>query len=307
MNIKMISFLCTFIPMKKKRRAVRKNWIWNTILKEIDRDKETMLSGLSPEKRTPRLIVSMTSFPARIERVYVTAYSLLAQSMKADEVVLWLGADKFPEKEKELPPDLLSLREKGLTIRWVEDIRSYTKLVPALKEFPDDIIVTADDDLYYPREWLEKLYDAYLKEPNLIHCHRAHTITFDKNGEVADYADWKRHDKCEKATYLNFLTGVGGVLYPPHCLDEAVMDKALFKELAPTADDIWFWAMAVKNGTKIRKLPDLMMENPIQMPDTLEDAQALALINCQGGRNTIQMKAVLEKYPELMEKLKEEI
>ena len=49
----MISFLCAFIPIKKKRRMIRKNWIWNTILKEIDRDKETMLSGLSPEKRNP--------------------------------------------------------------------------------------------------------------------------------------------------------------------------------------------------------------------------------------------------------------
>ena len=302
----MINFLCAFIPGKKKRRTIRKNWVWSTILSEIDRDKDGMISGLSPEKRSPRVIISMTSFLARIDRVYVTAYSLLAQSMKADEVILWLGADKFPGKEKELPPDLLSLREKGLTIKWVSDIRSYTKLVPALKEYPDDIIVTADDDLYYPREWLEKLYDAYLKEPTLIHCHRAHTITFDKNGDVADYSEWKRHDKKEKATYLNFLTGVGGVLYPPHSLDEDVLNEKLFKALSPTADDIWFWAMAVKKGTKIRKLPDLMMENPIQMPDSLEDAQALALINCQGGRNTIQMKAVLAHYPQIKEKLKED-
>ena len=32
----------------------------------------------------------------------------------------------------------------------------HTKLVPALKAFPNDILVTADDDVFYPVNWFEQ-------------------------------------------------------------------------------------------------------------------------------------------------------
>ena len=60
-------------------------------------------------------------------------------------------------------------------------------------------------------------------------------------------------------SYLHKLTGVGGVLYPPHILNQEVLDEEKCRELAPTNDDIWFWLMAVLNGAKInvvrRNLP----------------------------------------------------
>ena len=72
--------------------------------------------------------------------------------------------------------------------------------------------------------------------------------TFDK------YVNWKLSSNYEDASYLNLFTGVGGVLYPPNSLNDNVTNYDLANELCPNADDIWFWAMAVLNKTKVIKI-----------------------------------------------------
>ncbi|MFZ1980133.1 MAG: glycosyltransferase domain-containing protein, partial [Smithella sp.] len=207
--------------------------------KQINEFKET---GVTKEKRNPRLIVSITSFGQRMYDVHFALYSLLNQTLKPDEIILWLGEKEFPHKEGNLPQSVLSLKNNGLTIKWCKDMGPYTKLIPALKEYPDDIIVTADDDIYYPRKFLELLYGAYLKEPQYIHCHRVHKITFDKNKNIQKYSKWIRQASNIESSLCNFLTGAGGVLYPPNSLYKDVLNEELFLKLSPTADDIWFWA-----------------------------------------------------------------
>jgi len=40
----------------------------------------------------------------------------------------------------------------------------YRKLIPALREAePDDLIVTADDDIFSGRDWLQGLIKAYVQ------------------------------------------------------------------------------------------------------------------------------------------------
>ena len=45
-------------------------------------------------------------------------------------------------REEDLPENLLKLKNNGLTIKWCKDMRSFTKLVPALEMYKNDIIVT---------------------------------------------------------------------------------------------------------------------------------------------------------------------
>lgn len=264
--------------------------------------------GINNIKRNPRLIVSLTSFPARMAEIHYTIYSLLNQKVKPDEVVLWLGKDKFPNLEADLPAKLLKFQDYGLTIKWCKDIRSFTKLLPSLKEYPEDIIVTADDDVYYPETWLEKLYQAYYAEPDIIHCHRAHLVLLSDEGEIISYNDWWKSCFGVPASYYNFLTGVGGVLYPPKCLGEEVFDEK-YKELTPLADDIWFWAIAVRRGIKINVIP-----NPIRRLTYInadielgaEGTVSLSHQNVHQNRNDTQMEAVLKTYPEIYNRLRED-
>ncbi len=61
------------------------------------------------------------------------------------------------------------------------------KLIPTLELYPNDVIVTADDDIFYPPHWLESLYTSYLENSNYIHVHRAHKITFKNENELESY------------------------------------------------------------------------------------------------------------------------
>ena len=50
-------------------------------------------------KHHPRIIVSMTSYPARINTVHLAIRSLLAQKVLPDKIVLWLCKSDFPNRE----------------------------------------------------------------------------------------------------------------------------------------------------------------------------------------------------------------
>ena len=118
--------------------------------------------GLNKSPRAEKVIVSLTSYDLRINDVKYAIYSLLNQNFPPDKLILWLDEDSFPQREENLPHDLLELRDFGLTIDWCENLRSYKKLIPALEKYPDDIIITADDDIFYRPNWLQILYDEHL-------------------------------------------------------------------------------------------------------------------------------------------------
>ncbi len=255
------------------------------------------LSGITGDDNG--LIVSLTSFPERIEEVHYTIYSLLTQTIKPAKVVLWLANEEFPNLEKDIER-LLKLRKNGLSIEWCNNIYSYKKLIPSLKKYPNNDIVTADDDIYYESEWLKKLIDSRNDNPNCIICHRAHRIKIYKN-EIDSYKKWRKKIKAQKASFLNFLTGAGGVLYPANCFYKDILNEKLFMKLAPKADDIWFWAMAILNKTKIYIAKDYIKELIYINPERergLTDGLTLFSFNKQGG-NDVQLKNVINHYPQI--------
>ena len=123
------------------------NGFYNYIIKkELDSEIESFSKiGINQDKQNaPLLIVTLTSFPARINEIHYTIYSLLNQRLKPDKVVLWLAEEQFPNKEEDLPNNLLKLKSNGLTIEWCDDIKSYKKLIPALEKYPKDFLVIDD-------------------------------------------------------------------------------------------------------------------------------------------------------------------
>lgn len=247
------------------------------------------------------VIISLTSYPARIETVNQTIETLLNQTVPADKVVLWLAPEQFPNKDQDLPKQLLDLIKNGLTIEWHKNLRSYTKLIPALKKYHQALIITVDDDILYPDNLVETLINGYSRHPHCIISCRAHRITFNNN-KVMPYDKWHREYSVSSEMYENFLTGVGGVLYPPYCLHPDVLDQEKFTKLAPMADDIWFWAMAVHNGTKIRIIENAHQE--LQFVPGTQDGECLWKTNTgSGGKNDEQLRNVLAAYPDVLKRL----
>ena len=214
------------------------------------------------------LIISLTSYPPRINKIHLTIKSLLNQSLKADKVILWLAPEQFPNKEKDLPQNLTNLCKYGLTIDWYHDIKSYKKLIPTLRKYPDAIIVTVDDDAIYQYHWLEKLYTSYQKYPKNIQAHRVTQIYY--NGTFQVISGGNHYYK--NGNYLNKLVGLGGVLYPPYCFYKDILNETLFMKLAPTNDDQWFWFQGVLNGVKVR-----VVENPFIKANYIPGSQNVGL------------------------------
>ena len=264
--------------------------------------------GLNRSPRAEEVIVSLTSYDKRINDVKYTIYSLLNQTFPPDKLILWLDEDSFPQREKNLPRDLLELQKFGLTIDWCENLRPYKKLIPALEKYPDKIIVTADDDIFYRPNWLKILYDAHLENPDCVIAHRAHRIRLDKRGNLFPYLMWHFEIKpyiILRKCCINFFTSGGGAVIKKSFFHKDISRREIFEKLTPLADDIWFWAMAVLNGTKIIVPPNAIKELIFVDIDTQNNGETLWSKN--KTQNDIQLRQVIETYPALREKLIREV
>ena len=293
------------------RRAERKSRIKLRYIEKTDIQKRIRQNrdwGLTREARHPRVIVSLTSYPKRMHDIRYALHSLLEQTFKPDAVVLWLADDEYPRRERDVPRDILAFRERGLSIQWHKNLRVYGKLVPSLKAYPDDIVVTADDDIYYPPNWLEALHESYRAAPEFVHAHRAHRIRLDARGDIRPYNQWLHSNPVPSASFLNMCTGVGGVWYPPHALHPDAIREELFMKLSPRNDDLWYWAMAVLHGVKIAvargNITELIYVNP-ERELGMNAEEALSHTNTKGA-NDRQLGNILEHYPGLLGLLQQE-
>ena len=245
-------------------------------------------TGLTQTKRNPPLIVSLTTIPERLYKVHLCIESLLRQSCKPDSLMLWVS---FPEDK--IPKKLDRLKKRGLQIKTCQDIRSYKKIIYTLKENPQSIIVTADDDIYYRRDWLNQLYEAYQKEPQYIHCYRAHLMIKDPDGKLKKYKEWnKLAPGIQGPSLLLFPTGADGVLYPPHSLSEEALHEEVFMRLSPYHDDAWLKAMSLLKGTQCKKVSPFS-QKLIHIRGM--KAKRLTKIN-KDGKGDEQIQAVFEYY-----------
>ena len=260
--------------------------------------------GVTREKRSKQLIVSLTSYPARIDTVHLTINTLLRQNTRPDRVILWLTESQFPDNK--LPEKLTKLIELGLEIRYCEDIRSYKKLVPALKEFPEDIIVTADDDMYYKEDWLEGLYNAYLENPENIYTRRGCRAYVEENQIKILKPRSYDFNYNFPVDYNNLLMGGSGTLYPPHSLHNDIFNTEQIKNLIPTHDDIYFWIMGILKGTKIGVVGGF--DYSFYYTEAAEN-NGLCSVNSTGGSGLTSGEAfakITNQYPEILNILRGE-
>lgn len=250
------------------------------------------------KNKSPLFCVTLTSYGSRVTKTTpYTIASILNQDVLPDKVILWLAFGTRP------PPIYDQLISRGLEIRYCEDIRSYKKLIPALESLPEDILITADDDVLYPRDWMTRLIRAYEKYPNCIQGFRCHAISLTSQGEVRPYSQWKKDiDQTDSfPEFAIFPTGVNGVIYPPQTLDRRCLNRDLFMRIAPSADDIWFWAMGRLNGTEYK-----VIQHELKYFDQVDSKQVglFETINKDGG-NDNQFQMLTNEFPQLLEMLRD--
>ena len=235
------------------------------------------------------VIVSLTSHPPRYEYLFYTLLSLLRQKDCRFHIMLWIHIDDMDQ----VPSRIRALQSRNLSIKPTElNIRSFTKIVPSLIEFPDRNIVIADDDMEYPEYWLRDLIDHYQSDKDNIVAYRGHEWDLKENGTIQSYDEWDFNAAPPEPSKRLMPTGVNGVLYPPGSFHEDVCNADLFMDLAPTADDIWLYFMLRLKGKLTRVVP---LSKPIRSWPTSK-LESLNEINVAGKANDRAMARLIERY-----------
>lgn len=246
---------------------------------------------LKETNRETKIIVSLTSFPGRIKKVAEALLPLFRQTLPPDRIILWLAKEQFKRGERSLPGALLKLKKYGLEIAWCDDLKPHKKYYYSIKNNPDDIIITIDDDVIYTETLVEKLYEGYKRFPNAISALRVHKIIFKKDGSVAKYNEWIKEYPAEifEPRFDLMPTGVGGVLYPPHCFSNIVFDDRAIKDVCLWADDLW-----LKVDSLINNVPVVLVQGHTVL-NYIEGTQTNALWqkNVELNLNDEQMTNIL--------------
>jgi hypothetical protein len=246
---------------------------------------------LEKSHNSPLVIVSLTCFPARINKVWIVIECLLRQKQLPDRIILWLSNEQFEDLDV-LPKNLLRLKERGLEIFICEgDIKSHKKYFYTLTKFPGDILITVDDDIFYDSGLTKDLLDLHRQFPYAICCNRALEMEI-KSDEIAPYSKWKVVRRAYGPSFKLFQTSGGGTLFPPGSLPKQTLEKSVFMKYCKYADDVWLNVMSQMNNTKIIKSNRVVGFIPIFniKNSTLMD------INVNQGENDRQLVAVRDYY-----------
>lgn len=160
------------------------------------------------------VLVSLTTHSIRVAQVARTAiWSIIQNTYKDIHIVLTLYKDDL----KLIPEDLQLMVDNGIVELIVaeKDLGPHLKYFYAMQKYRENPVITIDDDVIYPEKMIEEMVNAY-KKYNCIIGRRCYKITSDLN-----YHKWLWVGlaQIKEPSHKNFATGIGGILYPPNCLD----------------------------------------------------------------------------------------
>ena len=243
------------------------------------------------------VIVSLTSCPKRIPKLWMVIECLRRQTVRPDKILLYLSKAQFPGGKNELPESLLRYESDGyLDIVWVDnDFRSHKKYYYTMCDFPDDLIITVDDDIFYPTTMIQTLMDYHTRYPGAVIARYARKLAWTESDTLKSSTEWKHlRDTVVNNPACFFGTG-GGTLFPSPsaCLYKDTLNIELARRLCPLEDDLWLNTMVRLQGTPIVVVKDYKDILPVQSRGDVK------LYSQNGGEENMtdrQMKQVVSYY-----------
>lgn len=230
------------------------------------------------------IIISMTSYPARIKYVAKVWFSIVRQAVDKSlyKCVLVLSEEEFPGGMADLPDDLQVLIANGvIELLWTpRNTRSHKKLMPTLLKYPNNPILVIDDDQYRTMGWLQNFIDFHNKYPKDVLTGISHFILV--NGRFCSR-------KLGPGLYDNArpANGRGGTLYPPNTFnDPDFFDEGLYMKLSPTSDESWQFYFMKKHKIPVRIIP-YESDKHLVIDEAQKMKTALWNVNNFGGYNLI--------------------
>lgn len=224
----------------------------------------------SPEEAD--YVVSLTTYPARVGNVWRVIEMAANQRGIKEKYAICLYLIKSEFEGIDLPAKIKELQARGLTVKFNEEnFKCHNKYFYAFKDYPEKTVITIDDDLQYNHHTISGLIKKNKEYPKCIIYNRGNRIL--KN---EPYNNWPFVENLTCPQHDVFPTGVGGVLYPPHCCNRFVTDMEVIKKTCLRADDLWLNFMSRLNHTKVVQTG--LKSTYMVLPDTSQQT-ALWLVN----------------------------
>ena len=184
-------------------------------------------------------VMSLTSFPPRMEKLWMVVDCLMRGRRRPAEIVLTLYEGDFPGGLQSLPESLQPYLSRGLKVVFAkENLRSHLKYYYTfLSEIKGErrSVVTVDDDIFYAPDTLERLWKMHSEHPREVCANCARLIS------DGPYLSWKPVLHQDGPSQELLALGYGGVLYPPAFYSSCpqLFDMEDIRSLALKADDLW--------------------------------------------------------------------
>jgi hypothetical protein len=195
-------------------------------------------------------VVSLTSYRGRIDWVYIPISSILLGSLKPNVVVLYLSREEFPGELSDLPKELIRLQSHGLTIEFVDgNLRSHKKYRYAFESFPDHKIITIDDDIIYPYDFLERMstLNEGLSEKSTVSCLAMRMQKGEGVLGFMPYRHWEYVLNTDRGEDLLLMGGYGCLYNSPSYMIH-YFDETEAMDFFATGDDIYLYYLGRKAG-----------------------------------------------------------
>lgn len=236
------------------------------------------------------IVVTLTTFSKRINKVWLVIELMMRQTYRPKKIVLCLLASEYPNIQS-LPTRLQKQIERGLEVIFSPiDLKVHLKYFWAMQEYPLDLVVLLDDDVFYRTDLLESLFNTHKQYPTCVCCNAGPEVQVDKDMPLP-YENWKEWQKPLEPSRKILPLGVGGVLYPPNSLGDKVFFVDDFMKAVPKQDDLWLYSMAMMANTKIVKSALASRFLPIVSHQKIETLHAF---NNLGGGNNLQIRQLRE-------------
>ncbi|CAM7112629.1 Glycosyl transferase, group 2 family protein [Klebsiella quasipneumoniae subsp. similipneumoniae] len=208
--------------------------------------------------------VNLTTMHSRLDLCAATVWSIINQSVQPDKINLWISNEPYLSDHGicEIPAWVEELNKINniVNVHYVKNTGPYRKIINAIINSEiDDILVYADDDVIYGRQWLEFLLGQFYENNcNVAIAARIRIMErniFNKYKSYSSYSISMKKDKFEKDF---IITGVGGCVLSKRMIKPSIIGDDAYLTISPKTDDIWISKMLEASNTKVESSPDAL-------------------------------------------------
>lgn len=252
------------------------------------------------KQRRQLVIVSMTTIPKRQKRLMDNLPALINQSYMYDKLIINVD-DNLTDEEYQWYEDLKKYDARIEINKAEAKWRSCNKLLPTLKKYPHDLIITLDDDVFYPMDTIKCLMEEHYKHPDCVIAHEVNPIMIkDKFVTYLNGYDVKLM-QVEWGKYLSNCA-----LFPPYTFENTDLydyDK-MMECTNGTHDELWFWIQSTLHGVQCVGLNYVRSFAPEMLQQYQEGEYCLSAFNNTDSKIDDYMQKINKMYgKELLEQI----